>query len=92
MENKRPKRGPEMAWLRDLNKPELTELFTTKFFEGCRVRKSAFITGAYRASPKITMDMVKWWASFGVIITLHQIRPDLYGEKDKGPARVKQSV
>ena len=80
-----------MLWLKKLE-PELSAMFVDKFFEGCRVRKSAFIKGAYRASPKIALEMVRWWASFGVIIGLHQIRPDLYIEGDKGPKNVVQSV
>lgn len=80
-----------MLWLKKLE-PELSELFVKKFFDGCRVRKSAFLKGAYRASPKIAQEMVRWWASFGVQIPLCQIRPDLYGPQDKGPSTVVQSV
>jgi hypothetical protein len=93
MANKRPKRGPEMTWFGDMDKSgELVALFNDKFFEGCRVRRSAFIKGAYRASPKVALEMVQWWKSFGVQIALCQIRPDLYGEKDQGPSSVKQSA
>ena len=92
MESKRPKRGPEMSWFRNMGKSELVTLFDTKFFGSCRARRSAFICGAYRASPTVAQEMIQWWSSFGVKVGLHQIRPDLYGENDTGPSRVKQSA
>jgi len=92
MANKKPKRGPEMRWFRDMGRTEITQMFGDKFFEGCRARRSAFITGAHRVSASVALDMVKWMASFGKTVTLHQIRPDLYGPQDKGPESVKQVV
>lgn len=84
--DKRPK-GPAMAWLEPLSE-ELVELFAKEFFDSNRRMKSAFKCGNYRAAPEVALRMVKWWSSFGVRITLHQIRPDVYGESDTGPVNV----
>lgn len=77
----------EMTWMDNIgqHKPELMQMFVDKFFDGCRKKKSAFKRGAYRASPKVAIQMVRWWNSMGVMVDLAQIRPDIYGPNDKGP-------
>lgn len=76
-----------MTWMDNLgeHKPELMTMFVDNFFGGCRKKKSAFKRGAYRASPKIAVEMSRWWSSFGVMVRLHDIRPDVYGPNDRGP-------
>ena len=78
-------RGPIMVWLDRMPSAELVNLCTNEFFGSERKMKSAFKHGHYRAAPCVALKMVKWWASFGVQITLHNIRPDVYGPEDKGP-------
>lgn len=77
--------GPAQAWMDRVPNSELMTLFTDKFFGGNRRLKSAFKLGRYRVGARVAIAMVRWWASFGVRIRLHEIRPDYYGEADTGP-------
>ena len=85
MSNDKYQRGPEQTWIDRTPSRDLVNLFVKQFFDGDRKRKSAFYRGVYRVSPEIAGKMVAWWRSFGHRITLHEIRPDIYGVDDVGP-------
>ncbi len=78
-------RGPQMAWLEEMENGELITLFTKQFFDGDYKKRSAFKRGAYRAGIDVALEMCIWWSSFGVTIRPYQIRPDVWGGDDRGP-------
>lgn len=80
-------RGPEQKWLGDLP-AEKVKLFNKQFFgegrKGVRMA-SHFKKGTYRPSPMKAVEIRTWWRAHGFEVTLHQILPSVYGEKDDGP-------
>ena len=78
------KLGPPMTWLNGIPNQGLIPLFNKQFFGESRQMRSAFKLGVTLVSHSVAREMVVWWRSFGVTITLHQIRPDIYGPEDKG--------